>query len=195
LVADDGSRDRTAVVAGEIEGVQVLTSAANEGKGAAIRRALEWCRGGSFAAVILMDADGQHDPGELAVFVDALNKRDWDIIVGNRMGNPVGMPFIRRATNRFMSWVVSRVAGQSVPDSQCGYRALKLCVVQTLSLRTRHFEIESEMLLEAARGGFRIGSVPVRSVYEGGKSKIRPMKDTIRFFCFLFSYLFSKKTG
>ncbi len=194
LVADDGSSDKTAESAKAIGGVEVLTSGANRGKGAVLRSAFAWCLDKNFPALILMDADGQHDPAELDAFLQALNQGNFDIVVGNRMGNPEGMPLIRRATNRFLSWILSGITGQAIPDSQCGYRALKAAVLEATPLRTARFEIESEMLLEASRLGFRIGSVPIRSVYEGEKSQIRPLRDTFRFFRFLFSYLFSKKS-
>ena len=192
VVVDDGSSDKTAVLAREAGAAEVLTAGSNEGKGAAIRRGLARVLEKNYSAAILMDADGQHDPRELGSFREALQKPGFPVIVGDRMGCPEGMPWIRRTTNRFMSWMISALTGQAVPDSQCGYRALRREAIEKMALKTSRFEIESEMLLEAARGGFRIGSVPVRSVYEGGASKISPFRDTIRFFSFLFRYYFSK---
>jgi glycosyltransferase involved in cell wall biosynthesis len=193
LVVDDGSSDRTVGLARGAGADEVLTASANQGKGAVIRRGLERALAKPFAAVILMDADGQHDPRELESFRAALQQTPFSVIVGDRMARPEGMPWLRRVTNRFMSWILSVLTGQRIPDSQCGYRALRREAAGKMDLRTSRFEIESEMLLEAARHGFKIGSVPVRSVYEGGASKISPFRDTIRFIAFLFSYVFSKK--
>ena len=137
----------------------------------------------------MMDSFGQHDPGELDVFLDEISKEKSDFIVGDRMQCPKSMPFVRKMTNRFMSWIISSLAGQKIPDSQCGYRAIRREALKCLELETDRFEIESEMLLEAARTGVRIGSVPIRCVYQGEKSRINPMTDTVRFFKFLFSYL------
>ena len=195
LVVDDGSSDKTVENAKAIDGVEVLALRTNQGKGAALRSAFARCVDKNFAALILMDADGQHDPAELDTFLQALHKGDFDIVVGNRMGNPEGMPLVRRITNRFLSWIISSLTRQNIPDSQCGYRALKAAVLSVVTLHTARFEIESEMLLQAARLGFRIGSVPIRSVYEGEKSQIRPLRDTFRFFRFLFSYIFLKKSA
>jgi glycosyltransferase involved in cell wall biosynthesis len=193
LVVDDGSSDRTVGLARGAGADEVLTASANQGKGAVIRRGLERALAKPFAAVILMDADGQHDPRELESFRAALQQTSFSVIVGDRMGRPEGMPWLRRVTNRFMSWILSALTGQRIPDSQCGYRALRRDAARKIDLKTSRFEIESEMLLEAARHGFKIGSVPVRSVYEGGASNISPFRDTIRFFSFLFRYVFSKK--
>ena len=116
-----------------------------------------------------------------------------DLVIGNRMNNPKGMPFVRRHTNVIMSALISAAAGQKVPDTQCGYRAAKREAIGRLQLESSRFEIESEMILEAARTHSRISSVPVRSVYEGGTSHIHPLRDTVRFFKFLFKYLACRK--
>lgn len=188
-VADDGSRDATAERAREA-GAEVLKAEKNQGKGASLARGFTWCLERGAAAVIAMDADGQHDPAELEDFFKALNAGKGDVIVGNRMAEPGKMPFIRLSTNRFMSFIISHITRQEIPDSQCGYRAMTKAALEKMRLRTQHFEIESEILLEAGRLGLRIASLPIRSVYEGGKSEINPIRDTLRFFSFLFSYHF-----
>ena len=192
LVVDDGSTDSTAEEA-RLAGAEVLSGLKNMGKGASLRRGFEACLKKRFAAVITMDADGQHDAAELDLFLNAVNETDKEMIVGNRMHSPKNMPFVRRLTNRTMSQIISMIAKQPTPDSQCGYRLLKREMLQKMRLSTSHFEIESEMLLEAGYRGFKIGSIPIRSVYEGGTSKIRPFRDTVRFLNFLIKYLFSRK--
>lgn len=84
-----------------------------------------------------------------------------------------------------MSFLISCMAHQSIPDSQCGFRLMDIQVLKKIDLRTENFEIESEMLLEAAKNGFKIESVPITTVYEGQHSAIHPWKDTIRFFRYL----------
>ncbi len=193
LIADDGSTDDTVLLAKKVSGVEVLMSDKNDGKGAALRRGFEFFLGTKQKALIMMDADGQHHPEELPIILQALNKERVDFVVGNRMRNPKGMPWERVLTNRFLSSVISFVAGQKIPDSQCGYRGVKRQVLEKSSLKTNRFEIESEMLLEAARLGFKISSVEVSSHYGLEKSKIHPLRDTIRFFKFIFAYIFKKK--
>ena len=187
IVSDDGSIDGTASVSRSL-GVQVLTADSNQGKGASVRRRIrEFLKSGS-KAFILMDSDGQHDAAELGHFLEALNLKTADLVIGNRMGSPEGMPWIRRLTNHSMSWILSRIAGQSIPDSQCGYRAMTRLAAETILIRSDRFEVESEMILEAARHKFKIASIPVRSVYAEEASRIHPLKDTLRFFLFLFKY-------
>ena len=191
-VSDDGSKDNTVKEAARL-GAEVLTSSVNQGKGAALRRGFGWFSNSSYAVLIMIDADGQHDPRELDLFREALNRNNGDLIVGNRMQDPKGMPFVRRATNRFMSWIISSVAKQPVPDTQCGYRAIRKEALKKIRLQTARFEIESEMILQAARAGLKISSIPIRCVYAGEKSNIHPLRDTIRFFKFLLGYLFNQK--
>lgn len=192
LAVDDGSSDATPEILRTL-GVEFLRNEKNEGKGAALRRGITYfLKNKPHKALVMMDADGQHEPSELDRFLTALDPGKADLVVGNRMTHPESMPFERRATNRFLSGVISMVAGQRVPDSQCGYRAVTRECLEHLSLRTAHYEIESEIILEAARHGFRIASIDIRSVYAGGQSKIRPLRDTRRFFSFLFSYLVTR---
>lgn len=187
IVSDDGSTDGTAAVAIEL-GAAVLRSEKNEGKGASVRKGIQHLLRSQFEAVILMDSDGQHHPEDIPKFVRAL-EAGADLVLGNRMDRPVGMSWIRRLTNRVMSGVLSLLARQEVPDSQCGYRAMTRATAQTLSFRSDRFESESEMILEASRLRMKIVSVPVRCIYGDEESRIRPWHDTVRFFSFLIRYL------
>ncbi len=189
IVVDDGSGDGTATAA-EWAGAHVVSYRPNQGKGNALRKGIEWFLDHTAAkAVIFMDSDGQHDPADLPRFLEALGQPEADFVIGNRMQNPEGMPLIRRLTNRFMSRIISFFSGERVPDTQCGYRAAKREPLTRVQLETSRFEIESEMILEAGRTGATVVSVPIRSVYEGGKSNIHPARDTARFFKFLGAYL------
>ena len=189
---DDGSKDRTAEAIRASE-AHCVVSPVNQGKGAAIRKGFDWVLQSPYQAVIVVDADGQHNPSELDFFVNALAAGDADLVIGNRMHDPEGMSFIRRCTNRGMSWIISSVAGQKVPDTQCGYRAFTRKALEKMVLRTSRFEIESEMILSAGREGLRITSIPIASVYRDEISRIRPVRDAVRFFIFLFKFIFSKK--
>ncbi len=188
LVVNDGSDDDTAAVASQA-GANVISLSSNQGKGAAIREGLSCFLKENYDGIILMDADEQHDPNDLRCFVEALESQNGDLILGNRMASPENMPWIRRVTNRVMSFIISSASGQKIPDSQCGFRALHRHVVEKIRIKTNRFEAESEMILDAARHGFTIRSIPVASVYAGEHSHIHPIRDTFRFFRFLFSRL------
>lgn len=185
IVVDDGSSDATARIARD-NGAEVVANEHNLGKGASLRKAFSILAGRDYDAVIVMDGDGQHLPEDIAPFIQLFMEAKPGVIVGNRMFKAKGMPFIRWCTNAFMSFILSKKCGQSVPDSQCGFRLINTALLKKMNLQTEKFEIESEILLEAAKNGYRIASVPIKTVYEGQYSAIHPVKDTIRFFKFIF---------
>ena len=182
VVIDDGSGDATAEEA-EQAGAVVLRHAVNQGKGAALVTGFEHARREGAAFVITMDADGQHAAADLPGFLERFQAGDTDVIVGNRMADPAGMPLVRRLTNRFMSALLSRQMGQSVPDTQNGFRLYRTTVLPAPSPdESGGFAAESEILLRLAARGVRIAAVPVRVIYGDERSKIRPFRDTVRFF-------------
>jgi len=180
VVVDDGSADDTAAAA-RAAGATVLVHAQNKGKGAALKTGFDYAREQGAAFVLTMDGDGQHAPADIPGFLEAFTRGDAPVLVGNRMNDPQAMPFVRRMTNRFMSWLLSRKMGQRVPDTQNGFRLYRTDVLPDMSGGDARFAAESEMLLILSRRSVRIGSVPVRIIYGDERSKIRPVRDTLRF--------------
>lgn len=184
IVIDDGSQDNTAEIA-EKSGVVVLRSQNNQGKGASLIKGFKYALTNAFDAVISMDGDGQHLPQDLPYFIRLAKYSDSGILVGNRMLKAKNMPLVRFLTNKFMSWLISRLARQKIPDTQCGFRLIKKEVLERLNLTTSRYETESEILIKSSRLGFKIESVPIRTVYNGEKSSIKPFIDTLRFIRFI----------
>jgi glycosyltransferase involved in cell wall biosynthesis len=180
VVVDDGSRDGTADVAGKA-GAEVFRHRSNLGKGAAIKTGLRHLLREPFNHFLLLDGDGQHDPQEIPLFLKKVEKSGAPLVIGNRLANSEGMPLIRRWTNRFMSWQIGRLCQVDLPDSQCGFRMASRALVPLLLEATSGFEFETEMIFIAARHGFRIDSVPIRTIYRNEQSKIRPVRDTLRY--------------
>ena len=182
LVVDDGSRDPTARCAREA-GAEVIVHSQNRGKGEAIKTGLRHWLDRQFTHVIILDADGQHLPEEIDRFIAAAAQAgDRSFFLGNRMNNLSGMPFVRRVVNRYMSNRISRICRQEIPDTQCGFRMLDRRLIPELLDGGTRFDYETEMLIIASRKGYRIESVPITTVYSDEVSKIRPARDTIRFF-------------
>lgn len=187
LVVDDGSKDGTAAAA-EAAGAQVLRHEGNQGKGVALNNAFRAARERGYEVVVTLDADGQHPPGEISRFVEAYVRTGIPVLIGNRMADTVGMPLVRRWTNRLMSWGLSRLMGQYVPDTQCGFRLYRCDVIPFIEASSQRFAAESEILLHVARRGIRIGAVPISTVYGDERSKINPIVDTFRFVKMLWQY-------
>ncbi len=190
LVVDDGSHDATAAIA-RSRGCSVLRHEKNLGKGMALRNGFDFllARDG-WNVVVVMDADGQHDTAEIKVLQNAHDLLGADVVVGNRMLQASGMPMLRWMTNRVTSALVSKLAGQLVSDSQCGFRSIRRLVLQNLHLSCKRFDLESEMLIQASMRGYKIASVPVRTIYDNQPSRIHPIVDTLRFLRMIARYGF-----
>ena len=183
LVVDDGSNDQTARRAREA-GAEVIVHSQNHGKGEAIKTGLRHWLDRQFTRVIILDSDGQHLPEEIDRFIAAAATaaEPTFFLVGNRMNNPAGMPFIRRVVNRYMSRHISGLCGQRIPDTQCGFRMLDRQLIPELLGGGKRFDYETEMLIIASRKGHRIESVPITTIYSDEVSKISPARDAISFF-------------
>jgi glycosyltransferase involved in cell wall biosynthesis len=184
LVIDDGSLDETRAVA-RAQGAVVLSNDRNLGKGCSLIRGFAYALDNHFDAAITMDGDGQHDPEDIAHFIRAAGVSTSGLFIGNRMLQRAGMPRIRAWTNKYMSWMISRLARQDIPDTQCGFRLIRKEVLQGVNLICDKYEIESEIIVKAARLGVRIESVPVKTIYNSAKSRINPVVDTLRFIRFI----------
>ena len=188
LVIDDGSTDHTAQRA-RAAGAEVIVHNQNCGKGEALKTGLGHWLDQEVRWVVLLDSDGQHLPEEIDRFIAAADSAMGPaFFIGNRMNNLAGMPFIRRIVNRFMSRRISRVCGQEIPDTQCGYRMLKRELIPELLGGGHRFDYETEVLIIASRKGYRIESVPISTVYTDQVSKIHPMRDAIHFFKLMWRY-------
>ncbi|MDB6023716.1 MAG: hypothetical protein JWQ04_3573, partial [Pedosphaera sp.] len=181
IVVDDGSNDATAALATQA-GAEVLRHQRSRGKGAALNTGWQRAVERGFSWALAMDGDGQHLAADIPTFLSEAVEERADLIVGNRFGNPGAMPWLRRAVNQWMSRRLSRAAGIPLPDSQCGFRLMRLGAWSRLNLQAEHFEVESEVLLAFAAKGFAVRFVPVQTIYGTERSKIDPVRDTWRWF-------------
>lgn len=174
LVVDDGSRDATAEVARE-HGARVVSFAGNRGKGHALLagfRALA-----DFDAVVTLDADGQHPPECFPAFVQAAPGAD--LVLGTRTRNHA-MPTSRRFANGFSSGWTARLAGQTVTDSQCGMRLYRRELLERTPITPGRYEFETEVIVRAARLGFRVREIEIPTVYGEERSQIQAFRDVPR---------------
>jgi glycosyltransferase involved in cell wall biosynthesis len=179
LVVDDGSRDRTAAIAGEA-GAQVLRRA-NGGKGTAIIAGCRWAVDHGYRRVVLLDGDGQHDPAEAPRLIAAA-LAGADLVIGRRILDLRRQPLLRRGVNRLSSIVVTLAAGRRIHDSQSGYRVCDPRLLLSLPLAGRRYDLETEMCVLTARAGLKLREVPITVIYNDKVSGVHPLFDTLRFF-------------
>jgi glycosyltransferase involved in cell wall biosynthesis len=193
LVVDDGSSDATACVAREA-GAEVLEQRPNAGKGAALRAGFRHALEAGYDGALTLDADGQHDPAEIPTFLRAFalgatGAEDSTGAAGSRPDLVVGrrdfshMPPARRLANTVGGHAFSWAVGTHVPDNQSGYRLVGRRLMEASLPSTEHgFEFEVEILASCIARGWPIAWVPIRTIYTGGPSHIRPAAHVRHFF-------------
>lgn len=185
VVVDDGSDDGTAEVAAAA-GATVLRQVPNQGKGAALRRGFRHALETGAEGAITIDADGQHDPAEIPAFIAAFGAAGPDgprpdLVVGARDFSR--MPPVRRISNTVGRWAFSWAVGRPIPDNQSGYRLLsRRLMTAMLESEESGFAFEVEMLARCVREDWPIAWVPIRTIYAGAPSSIRPLAHVREFF-------------
>jgi glycosyltransferase involved in cell wall biosynthesis len=163
LVVDDGSADRTGVVATEA-GATVVTLPYNLGVGAALRTGFRYAQRQGYSAVVQVDADGQHEPAEVPRLLDGL--AGADLVIGARRfgadGYRVGR--VRRWAMRVVAGLSSRLVGVRLTDATSGFRAFGPRAVACFAadFPAEYLGDTIEALPIAHRAGCRIVEVPVR---------------------------------
>jgi glycosyltransferase involved in cell wall biosynthesis len=179
IVVDDGSSDGTADRA-RAAGATVIEQRPNQGKGAALRAGFRHALEGGADAILTLDADGQHDPAEIPRFLAAWTAPPADqeprpdLVIGQRSFR--AMPAVRRLSNtagrRAFSWAV----GRDIPDNQSGYRIVSRRLAElALASDETGFAFEVEQITTCIRLGLTIAWVPIRTIYAGAPSHIRPV--------------------
>jgi hypothetical protein len=103
------------------------------------------------------------------------------------------MPLARRFANRFSSTWCSAIAGQSIADSQCGYRLYRREVLQRTPVQASRYEVETEMAVRAARLGFKVAQVEIPTVYGDEVSHLSPTRDVPRIFAMMLRLTFEPR--
>jgi glycosyltransferase involved in cell wall biosynthesis len=174
IVVDDGSTDGTAETA-RAAGAAVIEQRPNRGKGAALRAGFRRALDDGADAILTLDADGQHDPAEIPALLAAWSADPRpDLVIGRR--NFRAMPPIRRLSNEIGGRAFSWAVGRDIPDNQSGYRLVSRRVAEaTLASDEPGFAFEVEQITTCIRLGGTIAWVPIRTIYAGAPSHIRPL--------------------
>ena len=180
VVLDDGSTDGTGDVA-RANGATVLRHDVNQGKGASLKTGFKYAVDNGYDGVITLDADGQHLPTEIPKILKAHEESGADLVIGGRAHLFGEMLPRRRVANRFSAWIIAKFAGTRVTDSQSGFRFYSTRLLRAVTLHTNGFDMESEVIVRAGRGGFKILTTPISLGFIDGisTSHYKPLKDTI----------------
>ena len=180
MVVNDGSKDDTLAIAQGTD-ARVIDQQPNQGKGAALQRGFREAIALGVQAVITLDADGQHDPGEIPLFVERYRQTSADLIIGERDFSR--MPLVRRVSNTIGRASFSWAIGRKVRDNQSGYRLLSRRLMEVLLENPeKGFEFEMDMIVKCVKRGWQVAGVPIATIYGDEVSNIKPVDHVVHFF-------------
>lgn len=192
VVIDDGSTDGTGAAAA-MAGAKVLVHNVNQGKGKALSTGFNYAVQRGVEAALTIDADGQHDPDEIPLFIRTFRSGQADIVIGRR--NFSQMPGRSQFGNRVGTWLLSKAMGQYIPDNQCGYRLLSREAMRIVRPTSSRFEAEVEILLRAQLAGLRVVWIPIKTIYGEKVSHFRTVRDSWLFLKMVWRIWLARQRG
>ena len=192
FLVDDCSKDFTVKIAEEFK-CRVMINLRNTGKGYTLRKGYElFLKESKAPYLICIDADLQHPVDKIPDFLKIIQKKNVDIIIGNRDKSLKNMPLSRVLSNSITSYIISIMTGKKILDSQCGFRAIKRGVLENIKLKENGFQMESEFIFRANDLNYKIQFVNIPTIYGGQTSYIHHFKDTMKFIKLIFRELLGK---
>jgi glycosyltransferase involved in cell wall biosynthesis len=179
LVIDDGSSDRTSDRA-SAAGARIVRHPYNKGNGAAVKTGIRKATGQS---ILIIDADGQHQPADAVRLVTHLD--EFDLVVGARSASSHAS-LVRRVGNQALNWLAGYLAQRPIPDLTSGFRAAKRdCLVEFIHLLPNGFSTPTTTTLAFLKAGYSVRFEPVDASQRQGSSKVKVGPDGVRFFLIL----------
>lgn len=175
IVVDDGSTDGTARIAQE-SGAYVIKHITNQGYGGAIKTCLKTAMAYETDILVILDADGQHNPKEIPSVIQPILNGDADLVIGSRFLNKQNkVPCYRKFGINVITWLYNFGSYIKVTDAQSGFRAYSRRALQTLfPLESDGMSISMEILIKARNYRLRLNEVPISCLYHRESSTLNP---------------------
>lgn len=183
IVVNDGSTDTTSDIIHQIEGITIVEYEKNRGKGYALRRGFECALQMGFSYAVTLDSDGQHEPKDIPLFLQANQQHPGALILGSRNLDGVERSKGSSFANKFSNFWFYIQTGRNLPDTQTGYRLYPLKKLHGLCLLTSRYEAELELLVFASWHGIKLVPIQINVYYppqELRVSHFRPGADFAR---------------
>jgi glycosyltransferase involved in cell wall biosynthesis len=174
IVVDDGSTDGTAEIS-RMAGADVITHPENRGKGAAIQSIINEAKQDMPDVLIVLDADGQHNPDEIPRLVQAVLD-GYDLVIGSRKLAKKSIPSYRRVGQRVLLFSTRFLTRKKITDSESGFRAFSQRAIAELELTQQGFAVETEMIAVAEEKNLKVTEVPITVQYKGDSSTLNPVR-------------------
>ena len=177
VVVDDGSSDRTGQVA-RLAGATVVQHRENRGYGATVQTVLAEAKKRNPDVLVLLDADGQHNPEEISSLVSAIAAGS-DVAIGSRKIKSADIPAYRRFGQKIIAYFTRVLSRSTLSDTESGFRAFSRKAVSVLEPKERGMAISAETISEATAKGLKIAEVPISAIYTRDGSTLNPVKHGI----------------
>jgi glycosyltransferase involved in cell wall biosynthesis len=169
IVVDDGSTDDTYVKAAETA-TYVIRHKKNKGVGIALEAGIQKALKVGADWIVALDADGEHDPREIPLLLDAARRKKADIVIGSRFlrdGEAVRMPLIKRASNALSTIMFGAIYRVRLTDTQSGFRVYEKKVFEGIDWSEDGMLFNTEILIASSRRHLKVLEVPIVSVSSG----------------------------
>jgi glycosyltransferase involved in cell wall biosynthesis len=174
VVVDDGSSDHTAQVA-RLAGATVVQHEKNSGYGATVQTVLAEAKKRNPDVLVLLDADGQHNPEEISSLVNAIYDGS-DVAIGSRQKHSENIPAYRKFGQSIISYFTRVLSRSTLSDTESGFRAFSRKAINVLEPKERGMAISAETISEATAKGLKIAEVPISAIYTRDGSTLNPIK-------------------
>lgn len=179
IVVDDGSADETAVAAAQFSEITVLRHRQNKGYGAALKTGI---RTAQYDLICITDADGTYPNDRIPDLTTRLCEKEMDMVVGARTGANVHIPLLRRPPKWMLRQLARYVAGEPIPDLNSGLRIFRRDVaLRFFGMLPNKFSFTTTITLAMLTNQYRVEFIPIDYFARVGKSKIKPIQDTVNF--------------
>jgi glycosyltransferase involved in cell wall biosynthesis len=186
IVVDDYSNDKTAEVASRFS-IRLIQHSYNKGYGASLKTGI---RHAKFNLIVIIDADGTYPANEIPRLVKQMIS--YDMVVGARIGEDVSIPLFRRPAKWLLNTLANYLSNIKIPDINSGLRVFRKDeVMQYFRLLPSGFSFTTSITLAMLTNDYNILFVPVDYYKRKGKSKIRPIQDTLSFFSLIIRMILS----
>lgn len=169
VVCDDGSSDNTGKIARE-NGAEVISHEKNQGYGAALMTLFDQARKKDTDVMITLDADGQHDPNDIPLFLKKMKENKSDIVIGSRFLNNKKRSSYRNTGIKVITSTLNLGNGLKITDGQSGFRIYSKNALNQINITEKGMSASSEILQKASNKNLSISEIPITVSYEGHTS-------------------------
>lgn len=181
ILINDGSDDGTEMILNRLlsENYHVINHPTNRGYGAALKSGVKSAR---FDYIAITDADGTYPNDRIPEFFHEMLKKDFDMLVGSRTGDNVKIPLIRRPAKWVLNVLANYLTNVKIPDINSGLRIMRKNIVEKfINILPDGFSFTTTITLAMLTNGYAVKYIPIDYNTREGKSKIRPIYDTLNF--------------